>query len=330
MNLNTKYLGLDVQSPIIAGSCNLTNNIDSILKLEDAGVGAVVLKSIFEEEIIYDIKRNTHIVAPIEKYGEAYNYVSEHANAENIENYLELIRQAKERTKIPIVGSINCYSHENWITYAKKYEEAGCDALELNINLLPYETSLSCDDVERVFGDIIRTLRKVTAMPLAIKVGRQFTDMAKFMQQLSWMGIHGITIFNKNITMDIDIEAEQHLSPSIFTSPSDINETIHWVSLLCNKLRCDISASSGVETATDVIKLLLAGAGTVQTVSSLYRNGEGHVKTLNEGLAEWMNRKGYEKISDFKGKLSTPNGVIASEEMRVKAIQMTNNPIKTH
>lgn len=321
MELTANYLGLKIKSPIIAGSCAITGELDSMLRLEDAGIGAIVIKSIFEEEIIFDIKRNTHIVAPVENYGESYNYVAARQAADKLEKHFELIQQAKSRLSVPIVGSINCYSHESWITYARKFEEAGCDALELNIDILPYETSLSCDDVERTYGDVIRTLRKVTSLPLAIKVSHQFTDMAKFMQQLSWMGIHGITMFNRSTTLDIDLEKEEMCNPTLLSSHGDLVDTLRWVTILSNKLRCDISASSGVDSADDIIKLILAGAGTVQTVSSLYRNGIDHIKDLNAGLLQWMERKGYQSIADFKGHLALKSNDTASTLMRIQYME---------
>ena len=312
MDTCVEYLGLKISSPIVAGSCSLTMDIDKLRKLEDAGVGAIVLKSIFEEQIIYDIKKNTHVLTPIGNYGKSYEYVEKHVKEDALEKYFEHIRQAKEQIKVPIIGSINCYTHENWITYAKKFVDAGCDALELNIDILPYETSLSCDDVDRTFGDIVRTLRKVADIPVGIKVGHYFTDMAKFMQQLSWMGVQGITIFNKAPHLDIDLENETLKEASFLSAPEELGDTLMWVSVLKNKLRCDITASTGVYTADDVVKLILAGASAVQVVSCLYKNGVEYVKDLNDGLKAWMQKRGYEHVDDFKGKLAMKKNEITS------------------
>lgn len=316
MNIDVDYLGLKLSSPVIAGSCGLMMDVDYLKRLEDAGVGAVVLKSIFEEQIIYDIKRNTHIVAPVENYGESYRYVADHAAQDSLEKYFEFVHHAREAVNVPIIGSINCYSHENWINYAQKFIDAGCDALELNMDILPYDTSLSWDDVDRVFGDIIRTIRKITAAPLAIKVGRYFTDMAKFMQLLSWMGVQGITMFNKPLSLDVDIDGESLTEASMKTSAGDLHELLHWVLILKNKMRCDISATTGVYCAEDMIKLLLAGAGTVQVVSALYEHGPECVRSMNAGLREWMERKGYQQISDFRGRLALKESDPASMMMR--------------
>ena len=308
MDTRTKYLGLNLKSPIVVGSCGLTSDVDKMVEMEKAGAGAVVLKSVFEEQIIYDIKRNTHIVAPTDNYGDSYEYIAAHVADDSLNKHFQMIREAKKRLTIPVIGSINCFSYENWLTYAKKFQEAGCDALELNMAILPYETSLSSDDVERTFNQIINTLRKTLSIPISIKVGTYFTDMAKQMQQLSWMGIQGVTMFNKSIQVDIDTEKETLMNASFLSNPDEIHNTLRWVAILSKKMRCDISASTGVYSADDVVKMLLAGATTVQVVSCLYKNGIDTLRELNDGLVAWMEKKGYESVDKFRGKLAVnPN-----------------------
>ncbi len=318
MDTSTKYLGLDLKSPIIVGSCGLTANVDKMVEMEKAGAGAVVLKSVFEEQIIYDIKRNTHVVAPTDNYGDSYEYIAAHVADDSLSKHFQMIRDAKKRLTIPVIGSINCFSYENWLTYAIKFQEAGCDALELNMAILPYETSLSADDVERTFSQIINTLRKSISIPVSIKVGTYFTDMAKQMQQLSWMGIQGVTMFNKSVQVDIDIEKETLQNASYLSNPEDLYNTLRWVAILSKKMRCDISASTGVYTADDVVKMLLAGATTVQVVSSLYKNGIGTIAQLNQGLNAWMEKKGYNSLSQFRGKLAVQPNDKASVAMRTQ------------
>lgn len=318
MDTKTKYLGLELKSPIVVGSCGLTADVDKMVQMEEAGAGAVVLKSVFEEQIIYDIKRNTHIVAPTDNYGDSYEYIAMHVADDSLEKHFAMIRDAKRRLTIPVIGSINCFSYENWLTYAKKFEDAGCDALELNMAILPYETSLSADDVERTFSQVIGTLRKSVGIPISIKVGTYFTDMAKQMQQLSWMGVQGVTMFNKNVQVDIDIENEVLRNASYLSQPDEIYNTLRWVAILSRKMRCDISASTGVYTAADVVKMLLAGANTVQVVSCLYRNGIDTLRSLDSGLKEWMEKKGYSSIDKFRGKLAVPPADKASVAMRTQ------------
>lgn len=308
MNTKTKYLGLEIESPIIAGSCGLTNDISNLEKMEAAGAGAVIVKSVFEEQIIYDIKRNLSMMAPTDNYGMSYEYIAAHVSDDSLNKHFELVREAKKRLHIPVVGSINCFSFENWMTYTKRFQEAGCDALELNMAILPYETSMSYEDVDRLFSDIINTLRKSVTIPVSIKVSQNFTDMANFMQRLSWMGINGITMFNKSLNVDIDIDKMEITHAPSLSSPDEMYNTLRWVAILSKKLRCDISASTGVHTADDVVKMLLAGAGTVQVVSCLYKNGVDYISKLNEGLRSWMASKGYESLSQFRGKFAVqPN-----------------------
>jgi len=318
MDTTTRYLGIDLKSPIIVGSCGLTADVDKMVEMEACGAGAVVLKSVFEEQIIYDIKRNTHVVAPTDNYGDSYEYIASHVADDSLEKHFSMIREAKRRLTIPVIGSINCFSYENWLTYAVRFQEAGCDALELNMAILPYETSLSADDVERTFTQIINTLRKSISIPVSVKVGTYFTDMAKQMQQLSWMGIQGVTMFNKSVQVDIDIESESMKNASWLSAPTDIYNTLRWVAILSKKMRCDISASTGVYTSDDVVKMLLAGANTVQVVSCLYKNGVEYIKELQQGLESWMEKKGYDNVSKFRGKLSVQPTDKTSVAMRTQ------------
>ena len=318
MDTTTKYLGLDLKSPIIVGSCGLTSDIEKLAAIEAAGAGAVVLKSVFEEQIIHDIKRNTHIVAPTDNYGDSYEYIAQHVADDSMGRHFALIREAKRRLTIPVIGSINCFSYENWLTYAAKFQEAGCDALELNMAILPYETNISSDDVERTISQIINTLRKSITIPISIKVGTYFTDMARQLQQLSWMGVQGVTMFNKSVQVDIDTETMEMRNASYLSTPEELHNTLRWVALMGKKMRCDISASTGVYTASDVVKLLLAGATTVQVVSCLYKNGIEYLADLNSGLRQWMEAKGFDSLKQFRGRLAVAPTDKASVAMRTQ------------
>ena len=308
MDINTKYLGLELKSPIVVGSCGLTADIEKLVEMEAAGAGAVVLKSVFEEQIIYDIKRNTHIVAPIDNYGDSYEYIAQHVAEDSLGKHFALIREAKRRLTIPVIGSINCFSYENWLTYASKFQEA----------ILPYETSMSSDDVERTFSQIINTLRKSISIPISIKVGHYFTDMARQMQQLSWMGIQGVTMFNKSVQVDVDIDNIALRNASFLSNPEEIHNTLRWVAILSKKMRCDISASTGVYSGDDVVKLLLAGADTVQVVSCLYKNGIDYLRSLDEGLKSWMEKHSFENLQQFRGRLAVAPTDKASVAMRTQ------------
>lgn len=318
MNTQTKYMGLNIESPVIVGSCGLTNSIDDLKKCEDAGAGAVILKSVFEEQIIFDIKHSASVYAPTDQYGGSYDYIAAHVAADATDRHFTLICNAKEHLSIPIVGSINCYSFENWLSYAKRFQEAGCDALELNMAILPYETETSSDDVDRLFQNVIQTLKKTISISISIKVSSYFTDMAKFMQQLSWTGISGITMFNKALNIDVDVESMNLTHAPSLSTPDEIYNTLRWVAILSNKLRCPISASTGVFSGNDVVKMLLAGAQTVQVVSCLYKNGIDYLKTINCELRTWMEQHNMESIDQFRGKLAVKPNEEASMFLRTQ------------
>ena len=318
MDTKTKYLGLELKSPIIVGSCGLTADVDKMVQMEKAGAGAVVLKSVFEEQIIHDIKRNTHTFAPTDNYGDSYEYIAMHVADDSLEKHFNMIREAKSKLTIPVIGSINCFSYETWLNYAKRFQDAGCDALELNMAILPYETNISADDIERTYTQIINTLRKSITIPISIKLGTYFTDMAKSLQQISWMGIQGVTMFNKSVEVDIDTESETLKNASYLSVHEDMYKTLRWVALMSKKMRCDLSASTGVYTADDVVKMILAGASSVQVVSCLYKNGIDTLKELNAGLQAWMQKKGYDNIAAFRGKLAVMPTDKASVAMRTQ------------
>lgn len=318
MDTAVKYMGIELRSPIIVGSCGLTSDVDKMVQMEQAGAGAVVLKSVFEEQIIYDIKRNTSIVASDGNYGDSYEYIAMHVADDSLEKHFSMVREAKRRLSIPVIGSINCFSYESWLNYATKFQDAGCDALELNMAILPYETSLSASDVERTFTQVINTLRRMITIPISIKVGSYFTDMAKQLQQFSWMGIQGITMFNKSVQVDVDIDSEALRNASWLTPEGEVYNTLRWVALMSRKMRCDISASTGVYSPEDIVKMLLVGANSVQVVSCLYKNGIDYLRQLSEGLQSWMAKKGYDSVSDFRGKLAVPSAEKASVAMRTQ------------
>lgn len=305
VDIHSKYLGLDLRNPIIVGSSHYSGDVESLLRMEQAGVGAVILKPMFEEEFIYDIKQNTHEVAHVNNYGESYAYVSSLGRDGAVPAYLDLIAKAKETLSIPVIACIDCFSYESWITYAKQLEEAGCDAVQLNVSILPLETSLSADDVERSFNDIIRTMKRITSLPIDVKVSPYFTDLAKFMQQLSWMGIQGISIFNRPLLCDVDVENIQ-LIQSDATKGIDLYDTLMWLSILKNKLRCDLSAIMPTLSSDLLVKMLLMGAGSVQV--SLGREDfslEG-ISQMQQGLQAWMEHNGFSSLKDFVGRLALP------------------------
>lgn len=302
VDISTKFLGINIPSPIISGSCGLTSKLENLVEMEKNGAGAVVLKSLFEEQILFDIQKNTGFFSSFD-YSESYDYVSNHVEGYEIDKYLSLISNAKKILSIPVIASINCITYSNWIAYAKKIEEAGADGIEINFMILPFTPTTSCEDVEKLFNDTIFALRRTVSIPILIKIGKYFTDMSKFVHKLSWTGIKGITLFNKVINFDIDTEKEVTKHTSVLSNQTCLYDTLRWTSLLSDKIRCEISASSGILTGDDVVKALLVGSQTTQVVSALYANGIEYLKSMNDYLVNWMAKKGYASLSDFRGKM---------------------------
>ena len=309
MDLTTKYLGLTLKNPIIVGSCGLTSSVSDIKQLEKQGAAAVVLKSIFEEEILMDVenqlreaKENSFIY---DQYSETLDYIDVHVKKERLNEYIQLIKAAKKDVLIPIIASINCVSSSEWTDFAKQIEEAGADALELNISLNP--SDLVSRDFEQNIKVIIHKVLTRVTVPVAIKINNSFTHMAKTILDLSQTGISGMVLFNRAHSPDIDINTLQAVPGRSFSSPNDFVESMRWIALLSDKVNCSLAAATGIHTHEAVIKQILAGADAVQIVSALYENGIESINGLLSGLEKWMQEKGFSSLEKFKGKASSKN-----------------------
>lgn len=302
-DLTTHYLGLKLRNPIIIGSSGLTNSVAKIQDLEEQGAGAVVLKSLFEEQITADIKES--INADDTKYTEAYDLISRYVKEHSLEEYLNLIREAKKSVNIPIIASIHCTSQNEWITFAKRIEEAGADALELNISILPSDEFLSGKENEHLHFEIIKSVKKHTSLPLALKMGQYSAGLAKFITELSWSGdLKGLVLFNRHYSPDIDIENYQIISSNLYSRPEEVTTSLRWIAIMSGKIDTDLVASTGVHNGASVVKQILAGASAVQVVSAIYQNGPAHIQSILNTLQQWMNRKSYENLDEFRGKMS--------------------------
>ncbi len=306
IDLTTKYLGLTLKNPLIVGSSELTNSAEKIQKLAAAGAGAVILKSLFEEQILMDIdaERVNNISG---SYEHVENYLGFYLKKHQIDSYLKLIRDAKASVDIPVITSINCVSAGEWITYAKQIEEAGADALEVNMFIMPSDLKSTTADIEAIYFGVAEQITKAIKIPVAIKLSTYFTAMAAFLLKLSQTGISGMTFFNKFYSPAIDIDKEAIISQPIFSNPSDHGQSLRWIGLLSGHVSCDLSASTGVHSGKELISSLLVGAASVQMVSAIYQHGESVIGQSLETLKEWMLSKGYSAIEDFKGKLAQTN-----------------------
>ena len=306
VNLNTTYLGLNLKSPLLIGSSGLTNSVQDIALLEEYGAGAVVLKSIFEEEIIAGMvklsgkaKSSSGNADPL-----AFDYNYYEIKDQKLDAYLQLIDQAKKQVKIPIIASINCVSDHEWPYFAQRMEEAGADAIELNVFASPMDFSKASSENEKLYFDLIDEINKCIQIPVAMKIGPYSANLGPFIQRLSETKLEGIVLFNRFWNLDFDIENFKVLSSYMFSNAEEYSQILRWIAIMSQRVSCDLSASTGVHDGETFIKLLLAGATTVQVVSALYKRDKAYLKEFLNELEFWMDRHGFTSIDDFRGKLS--------------------------
>jgi dihydroorotate dehydrogenase (fumarate) len=303
-DLRTNYMGLELRNPIIVGSCGLTNSVEKIKEIENAGAGAVVLKSLFEEQIRMQINKSMTSHGLDSYYPEAQDYISNYTKDNDVNNYLTLIKEAKAAVSIPVIASINCVTSFEWTSFASKIEQAGADALELNIFILPSDPQNSGVDNEQVYFDIVMAVLKEVKIPVALKVSYYFTGLAKTALKLSWTGIKGMVLFNRFFSPDIDIDKFEVTATNVFSTESEISTSLRWVAMLSDRLHCDIAASTGVHNGSGVVKQLLAGAKAAQIASTLYKNGFEVIPEMITFLDKWMEKHEFKSTGDFIGKMS--------------------------
>lgn len=306
-DISTEFAGLKLKSPIIAGSCGLTGSIETIEKIEKAGAGAVVLKSIFEEEIINEYDKLLKETQSDNRHEIDLDYFDYKIRQDNLADYITLINNAKETVSIPVIASINCVSTHEWSFFAKKIEEAGADALELNIFISPSDTSKSSDDKERMYFNIINNITSKLKIPVIVKMSYYFTDLGGMINKISKTAIKGLVLFNRFFSPDIDINTNKIIPVNIFSSPDELPTSLRWIAISSNNVSCNLAASTGVHNGEGLIKQLLAGADAIQIVSTIYKNGVDVIKEMNTDLRNYMKEKNYKKISNFKGLMSRKN-----------------------
>ncbi len=304
-DLTTSYLGLELKNPIIAGSCGLTGTLEGIVSMEQHGAGAVVIKSIFEEEILLEVKermrdakKNPMIYSGL---SETLDYIDLHIREDKLGDFLQLIQDAKKAVSIPIIASINCLSDEDWTHFTRRMEEAGADALELNIFLNPAD--FKNQEFDRAYFRIIEKVLKTVKIPVAVKISKYFTRLGLSIKALSETGVSGLVMFNRFYSPDIDIEKMK-----MFSSSDEMHETLRWIAIMSERVTCNLAASTGIHTGEDVIKMLLAGATAIQLVSTLYNNGPEQITRILTALENWMSDKGFDTLEQFRGKISRKYG----------------------
>jgi len=302
-DLSTKYLGLDLKNPLIVGSCGFTNSVDKIKELEEKGAGAVVLKSLFEEQIQAELSANLENYTA--DYPGATDYIRAYTRGNEVDTYLKLISGAKKSVDIPVIASINCVSANEWVSFARSIEQQGADAIELNVSLLPSNPKMTSGQNEQKYVEIINAVSEMTSIPLTLKMSHYSASLANLIQKLSWTDkVSGFVLFNRYYSPDIDIDKMVVKSADVLSTPAEGCGPLRWIALMSGLIEKDLVASTGIHDSEGVIKQILAGATAVQIVSAVYKNGAGQIATILKGLDEWMEEKSFDDLAAFRGKLS--------------------------
>jgi len=301
VDLTVKYAGLELRSPIIVSSSGLTSSVSRIKKIADAGAGAVVLKSLFEEQIQFEIgNMNTG-----GDYPEAADYLKTYARENSVNDYLNLIEEAKAGVSIPVIASVNCYSSNEWVDFTVQMEEAGADAIELNIYYMANDRKKNPREYEAVYMNILDQVKSKVRIPVIVKLGMHFTNLTWMAEELAIRGASGIVLFNRFYAPDINTDDLTMGAAEVLSSPVDIRNSLRWVGIISSEVKnLDISASTGIHNGMGAVKQILAGAEAVQVCSVLYRNGIDYLKEIILEIKTWMEKKQYNSINEFRGKMS--------------------------
>jgi dihydroorotate dehydrogenase (fumarate) len=303
-SLKTTYMGLELANPVVVGACSLSKSVDSIKKIEEAGAGALVIKSLFEEQVqleraSFEADRTEHdhqFPTAVTMFPEV-----EHAGPKE---FLYWVEKTRKEVSLPLIASLNAVGEQTWVDYAKQLAETGVNGLELNFYSQPLDFKISGADIEKAELDIFKKVRAAVDIPIAVKLHAQYTSLFHTVNAFDRAGANAVVLFNRFFQPDINIETEEEVHKLRLTHGGGGGTTLRWTGLLSGGLNADIAASTGIESGEDAIKMILAGANAVQVVSALYRNGVSHIQTILSDMSAWMEGKGYKTISDFRGKLS--------------------------
>ncbi len=306
MNLKTTYLGLDLKNPLVSAAGPLSKDIGTIRQLEDAGVAAVVLHSLFEEQLSYEAAELDHYLTHgTESFAEATTYFPDAGEYKlGPDEYLEHIRKAKQAVKIPIIASLNGVSTGGWIDHARLMEQAGADALELNVYFIPTDPRLSSEDVERLYLSVLEAVKSKVRIPVAMKLSPFFSSMASMAQRLDQAGADGLVLFNRFYQPDIDLDALEVVPNVVLSTPHAMRLPLRWIAILYGQLKASLAGASGIASGHDVIKMMMVGADAVQICSALLRKGPKELSVILKAMQTWMEEKDYESVEQMKGSMS--------------------------
>jgi len=328
-NLTTKYLGLNLRTPLVPSASPLSQEIDSIRRMEDAGASAVVLYSLFEEQLRQErLELDHHLTAGTDSFPESLSFFPQSEDFRlGPEGYLKHIRNAKAAVNIPVIASLNGATVGGWSDYAKQIEQAGADALECNIYSIPTDMDVPATEVEQTYIEIVRAVKFAVRIPVTVKLSPFFSSMANMAKQLETAGADGLVLFNRFYQPDIDID-ELEIRPNVLLStPQALRLPLTWIGILHGRIKASLAATSGVHGAEDVIKLLMVGADVTMLCSTLLRNGISHLRYIEQSLVEWMDKHEYESVEQMKGSMSQlrcsdPSAFERAQYMRaVKSVQ---------
>jgi len=306
MDLSTTYMGLKLKNPIVPSASPLSYNLDSMQQLEDAGASAIVMYSIFEEQIQHERSALFHYLSHgTESFAEALSYFPD-VQQYNLgpDEYLELIQQAKRALEIPIIGSINGVSVGGWIEYAKKIEEAGADAIELNIYYIPTDPNVSCTAVENQYLEVVKAVKQSVTIPVSVKLSAFFSSLAHTAKRLDDAGVNGLVLFNRFYQPDIDLETLEVQPNVILSSPQALRLPLRWIAILHGKINASLAATSGIHTSEDVLKMLMVGADVTMMCSALLKHGPEHIAKVLREIEQWMTTNEYISVQQMKGSMS--------------------------
>jgi dihydroorotate dehydrogenase (fumarate) len=305
-DLTTSYLGLTLKNPLVVSPSPLCQELGNIRQMEDAGASAIVLHSLFEEQLTLESQDlDNFLTHGTDSFAEALSYYPDLGQYKlGPDGYLEHIRKAKAAVKIPIIGSLNGVSTGGWISYAKKIEQAGADGLELNVYYIPTDPEMSGAQVEQMYADLVRDVRASVKIPVAVKLGPYFSAMASMARRLDQAGANGLVLFNRFYQPDFDLE-KLEVTPNLVLSRSDeLRLRLTWVGILYGRIKADMAITGGVHTAEDAIKSMMAGARVAMMTSALLRNGIGYLRTMRDGIVDWMEKHEYVSIRQMQGSMS--------------------------
>ncbi len=344
-DLSTTYMGIPLQNPIVVASSSLTGNLEGVRKCAAAGAGAIILKSLFEEQITAETDELNQY-ADYSGRGEAYDYIQGYGIELGPQDYLQLVSDAKAAVAVPIIASLNCISSDRWADYAKKLQHAGADAIELNIGLMPTHAKQEGPAVVDEYFRILHEVKSRVSIPVAMKVGPNFTSFANFADRLShdraeapaysvgwfgqnkevgkitWQGVDAMVLFNRYYRFDIDIDKLELCHGMPYSTPAENHYSLRWLSLLSGKVGCDLAGNTGIHDGHDAIKALLAGATVVQICSTLFLNGFEQIDKIQQQIQDWMTRHGHNQLSDFRGALSQARSKNPEDYERLQYIKL--------